>query len=268
MRSMRPLVLNPLFASLTSLPGVGPKLEKLYARLLDREAPRVVDLLFHLPSGAVDRRARPKLNEVQAGQLVHRRGHRRRAPAAAAPPAARALPHRHQRRHRADADADLFQRARGLSAQALARGRDALRLRHRRTLRQYAADGASRPRGRRAGLRQFAAGRAGLSADRRARARQCAARDGRGARPACPICRNGRTRPGSRASVFPPSPRRCAICTGRPSRTTSRRKVRPGRGSPTTNCSPASSRSLWSARTCAGRPAAARPAKAACARTS
>ena len=67
---MRPDVLNPLFAALTSLPGVGPKLEKLYARLLDREAPRVVDLLFHLPSGAVDRRARPKLNEVQAGQLV------------------------------------------------------------------------------------------------------------------------------------------------------------------------------------------------------
>ena len=39
-------------------------------RLLDREAPRVVDLLFHLPSGAIDRRARPKLNEVQAGQVV------------------------------------------------------------------------------------------------------------------------------------------------------------------------------------------------------
>ncbi len=70
MGSMRPLVLNPLFAALTSLPGVGPKLELLYARLLDREAPRVVDLLFHLPSGAVDRRARPKLNEVQAGQIV------------------------------------------------------------------------------------------------------------------------------------------------------------------------------------------------------
>jgi ATP-dependent DNA helicase RecG len=67
---MRPLVLNPLFASLTSLPGVGPKLEKLYARLLEREAPRVIDLLFHLPSGAVDRRARPKLRDVQPGQVV------------------------------------------------------------------------------------------------------------------------------------------------------------------------------------------------------
>jgi ATP-dependent DNA helicase RecG len=38
--------------------------------LLDREAPRVVDLLMHLPSGAIDRRARPKLNEVQPGQVV------------------------------------------------------------------------------------------------------------------------------------------------------------------------------------------------------
>ncbi|HTQ83137.1 MAG TPA: OB-fold nucleic acid binding domain-containing protein, partial [Pseudolabrys sp.] len=67
---MRPPVLNPLFATLTSLSGVGPKLEKLYARLRNREAPRVVDLLFHLPSGAIDRRARPKLNEVQPGQVV------------------------------------------------------------------------------------------------------------------------------------------------------------------------------------------------------
>src|SRR5262245_61219721 len=57
---MRPLALSPLFASLRSLTGVGPKLEKLYARLLDREAPRVVDLLFHMPSGVIDRRARPK----------------------------------------------------------------------------------------------------------------------------------------------------------------------------------------------------------------
>ncbi|MFN3656281.1 MAG: ATP-dependent DNA helicase RecG [Pseudolabrys sp.] len=67
---MRPLVLSPLFASLTSLPGVGPKLEKHYARLLDRETPRVIDLLFHLPAGVIDRRARPKLNEVKVGQVV------------------------------------------------------------------------------------------------------------------------------------------------------------------------------------------------------
>src|SRR5947208_16459028 len=61
---MRPSLLDPLFAPLTSLPGIGPKLAKLFARLLDNEAPRVIDLLFHLPSGTTDRRARPKLRDV------------------------------------------------------------------------------------------------------------------------------------------------------------------------------------------------------------
>ncbi len=67
---MRPPLLNPLFATLTSLSGVGPKLEKLYRRLLDRDSPRVIDLLFHLPAGTIDRRARPKLRDVQPGQVV------------------------------------------------------------------------------------------------------------------------------------------------------------------------------------------------------
>lgn len=67
---MRPPVLNPLFASITSLPGVGPKLAVLYGRLLGREEPRVIDLLLHMPSGTIDRRARPKLNEVTPGQVV------------------------------------------------------------------------------------------------------------------------------------------------------------------------------------------------------
>ena len=35
--TMRPNLLNPLFASLSTLPGVGPKLEKLFGRLLGRE---------------------------------------------------------------------------------------------------------------------------------------------------------------------------------------------------------------------------------------
>ncbi|MGB7036628.1 MAG: OB-fold nucleic acid binding domain-containing protein, partial [Xanthobacteraceae bacterium] len=63
---MRPPVLNSLFASIKALPGIGPKLEKIYARLLNRdaEAPRVIDVLFHLPTGFVDRRNRPKLSEV------------------------------------------------------------------------------------------------------------------------------------------------------------------------------------------------------------
>jgi ATP-dependent DNA helicase RecG len=68
---MRPSLLNPLFAAVTTLSGLGPKLEKLYRRLFDREdAPRLVDLLFHLPSGVIDRRARPKLRDVELDTVV------------------------------------------------------------------------------------------------------------------------------------------------------------------------------------------------------
>ncbi len=68
---MRPNRLNPLFGALTALSGVGPKLERLYRRLLGRdEEARPIDLLFHLPSGVVDRRARPKLCDVVAGTVV------------------------------------------------------------------------------------------------------------------------------------------------------------------------------------------------------
>ncbi len=69
---MRPNVLNPLFAPLSALPGIGPKLEKLFARLIGRddEPPRVIDLLFHLPTGLVDRRNQPKLSNVTPDTVV------------------------------------------------------------------------------------------------------------------------------------------------------------------------------------------------------
>ncbi len=69
---MRPSLLDPLFASLKALSGIGPKVEKLFARLLGRDdaPPRVLDLLFHLPTGTVDRRARPKLRDVIPGTVA------------------------------------------------------------------------------------------------------------------------------------------------------------------------------------------------------
>ena len=69
---MRPSVLNPLFAPLSALSGIGPRLEQLFGRLLAREGerPRVVDLLFHLPTGFVDRRHQPKLSEVKPDTVV------------------------------------------------------------------------------------------------------------------------------------------------------------------------------------------------------
>jgi ATP-dependent DNA helicase RecG len=68
---MRPALLNPLFASVTTLPGVGPKQDRLLRYLLDRsETPRLVDLLLHLPASVIDRRARPKIRDAVPGTMV------------------------------------------------------------------------------------------------------------------------------------------------------------------------------------------------------
>ena len=68
---MRPTLLNPLFAPVTSLAGVGPKQDGLLRYLLDRdETPRLVDLLLHLPSSVIDRRTRPKIRDAVQGTVV------------------------------------------------------------------------------------------------------------------------------------------------------------------------------------------------------
>ena len=66
---MRPDILTPLFASATSLKGIGQKLDKLLADFLRPshaagETARILDLLFHLPSGLVDRRFRPRIADL------------------------------------------------------------------------------------------------------------------------------------------------------------------------------------------------------------
>jgi ATP-dependent DNA helicase RecG len=68
---MRPALLNPLFAPITSLAGVGPKQDRLFRYLLGREeTPRLVDLLLHLPASVIDRRARPKIRDAVPGTVV------------------------------------------------------------------------------------------------------------------------------------------------------------------------------------------------------
>jgi ATP-dependent DNA helicase RecG len=49
---MRPDILNPLFAEVETMPGVGPQVAKLLKRL---DVTRVVDLLYHLPTGVIER---------------------------------------------------------------------------------------------------------------------------------------------------------------------------------------------------------------------
>jgi ATP-dependent DNA helicase RecG len=64
---MRPSILFPLFADIRTLSGVGPKLEKLIAKVA---GPRLVDLVFDLPVGVVDRSYRPKLAAAEAGRIA------------------------------------------------------------------------------------------------------------------------------------------------------------------------------------------------------
>ncbi len=64
---MRPEILFPLFAPVTTLPGVGPRLGKLIARLA---GDKVVSLCWHLPTGLIDRRHAPKLAEAPIGTII------------------------------------------------------------------------------------------------------------------------------------------------------------------------------------------------------
>lgn len=64
---VRPPLLNPLFAPVTRLNGLGPRLAKLVEKVA---GPFVVDLLFHLPTGLVDRRFAPKIAEAPEGRVA------------------------------------------------------------------------------------------------------------------------------------------------------------------------------------------------------
>ncbi|HWD56644.1 MAG TPA: ATP-dependent DNA helicase RecG [Stellaceae bacterium] len=64
---MRPPLLDRLFAPVTTLAGIGPQL----GRLIERAAGKLlVDLLWHLPTGLVDRRAAPSVTALEDGAIV------------------------------------------------------------------------------------------------------------------------------------------------------------------------------------------------------
>lgn len=64
---MRPDILNPLFAEVEVLKGIGPQLAKPLKRL---GLERVIDILFHLPVGWIDRKRVSRLNVADAGQVI------------------------------------------------------------------------------------------------------------------------------------------------------------------------------------------------------
>jgi ATP-dependent DNA helicase RecG len=64
---MRPDILNPLFAEVEVLKGIGPQLTKPLKRLgLDR----VVDILFHLPVNWIDRQHVERLDDAIPGNVI------------------------------------------------------------------------------------------------------------------------------------------------------------------------------------------------------
>jgi ATP-dependent DNA helicase RecG len=65
--SLRPAILNPLFVKTTALKGIGPRLGKLVEKLVGE---KVVDLLWHLPSGLIDRRFSPKVGDAPPNDVV------------------------------------------------------------------------------------------------------------------------------------------------------------------------------------------------------
>ena len=71
---MRPSLLDPYFASVRSLPGVGPKVALLLGRVAGGPAPGgepcIVDILHLAPSSIIDRRNRPEIAFASQGAIV------------------------------------------------------------------------------------------------------------------------------------------------------------------------------------------------------
>ncbi|MCJ9430186.1 ATP-dependent DNA helicase RecG [Kordiimonas marina] len=64
---MRPEALFRYFADIESLPGIGKRNRQALEKLA---GPRLMDLLFHLPTGLIDRRYRPKISEAAPGSIA------------------------------------------------------------------------------------------------------------------------------------------------------------------------------------------------------
>ncbi len=67
MALLRPQILFPLFAKATTLPGIGPRLGQLVEKVA---GDKVVNLLWHLPSGLIDRRFSPKVGDAPPGKIA------------------------------------------------------------------------------------------------------------------------------------------------------------------------------------------------------
>ena len=71
---MRPEQLTPLFVNAKNLAGIGPRMEILLKKALRLppgvSEPRVIDLLWHTPTGVIDRRATPTVTAAVPGTIA------------------------------------------------------------------------------------------------------------------------------------------------------------------------------------------------------
>ena len=64
---MRPENLNFLFKSISTLPGIGPKLENLFNKLTGN---KIVHLLWHLPYNIIKREMHENINESDINSII------------------------------------------------------------------------------------------------------------------------------------------------------------------------------------------------------
>ncbi|WP_435668883.1 ATP-dependent DNA helicase RecG [Maritalea sp.] len=68
----RPDILNPLFASVSTIKGIGPQLSSLMAGFFgapENQDAILLDILMHMPSGIIDRRQQPGVQFAQPGTI-------------------------------------------------------------------------------------------------------------------------------------------------------------------------------------------------------
>ena len=222
--SLRPSLLDPLFAPATALPGVGPKIAPLLDRLARRARPAGAGrrLLFHLPTAASRATLKGSIADAPVGEPVTLAVTVDGAPAARRPARSRAPYQRAGRGRDRRHDARLLQRPARAAREAPARRRAPLRLGQDRDLGRLPPDGASRPHPRRARRRRPARRRAGLRLDRgpvlAARRHASSAAALERVPDAARMAGRGLARAATASRL---SPRRCTRCTARPTPRTS-----------------------------------------------
>ena len=268
-RRMRPRLLNPLFAAITNLPGVGPKLEKLYRRLLGRDDGAARHRSAVPPA---DRHDRPPRAAEAARRGARHGRHRRGRPSTATGRRRRNRPRAPYQIYASDETGDLtltyFNARKDYLEKLLPVGErryvsgtvalydGMLQMVHPDRV-VAEADLAKLPL-----VEPVYPLTEGLSLNQVRKAVDAALAS------VCRTCRNGRSRAWLARERLPGFRRRAARAApaGRARRRVGR-KAWPGRGSPMTSFWPASSRLRWCARICAGRPAARPPATGTCARS-